>query len=424
MMEKVDYIAESLLSLVMPIDELHLDPANARTGHDIEKIAASLAQYGQRKPLVVNRQQNMKIEAGNGTWQAAKKLGWTYIAAVIVDDDPTTAAAFGIADNRTAELSKWDPDALEDILETTGDLFTGFEAASIGDVADAGQEKGEEPDENGDEIELADQLQAKWQTAPGQLWILGEHRVLCGDSTQSEDVDQLMQGKTARMCFTDPPWNVAIGTDELQEYRQRKPMENDNLKPDEFAQFLAAVGEMLHDHVSGDVYCVMGGSEWPTLDAGLRKAGLHWSASIIWVKDQFVMGHGKYHRRYEPIWYGWNGKNPSSFEGGRDQDDVWEYPRPKKSPEHPTMKPVALVERAVRNSSQVGDLVLDLFGGSGTTLMACHRTQRVARVIEKDPRYVAVHLERWAKVTGSKPVLLEMVTGEICHEAGNRNQRR
>jgi len=130
-----DYIAEGLRSLAVPIDSLHLDPANARTGHDLDKIAASLAQYGQRKPLVVNRQQNMKIEAGNGTWQAAKKLGWSHVAAVIVDDDPATAAAFGIADNRVGELSKWDPDALEDILESVGDLFTGFDVASIADVA-------------------------------------------------------------------------------------------------------------------------------------------------------------------------------------------------------------------------------------------------------------------------------------------------
>jgi DNA modification methylase len=405
MTEQTEHIAESLRSLAVLIDELHLDPANARTGHDIDKIAASLAQYGQRKPLVVNRKQNMKIEAGNGTWQAAKKLGWTQIAAVIVDDDPTTAAAFGIADNRTAEFSKWDPDALEDLLETTGDLFTGFEAASIGDVAEAGQGKGEESDEGGEEIELADQLRDKWQTAPGQLWILGEHRLLCGDCTDADDVDKLMQGAVARMGVTDPPWNVAIGTDEMQEYRQRKPMENDNLKPDEFATFLAKVGQTLINNVEGDVYCVMGASEWPTIDAGLRNAGFHWSATIVWVKDQFVMGHGKYHRRYEPIWYGWNGKGSSTFDGGRDQDDVWEYPRPKKSPEHPTMKPVAIFERAIRNSSRIGDIVFEPFGGSGTALIACHRLQRVARVMEKDPRYVAVHLERWSKLTGLKPVL-------------------
>jgi ParB-like chromosome segregation protein Spo0J len=343
-MDNIDYIIESLRPLAVPIDSVHLDPANARVGHDIDKIAASLVQYGQRKPIIVNRLQNGKIEAGNGTWQAAKKINWGYIAAVFVDDDPATAAAYGIADNRVGEFSKWDPDALEDILETVGDLFTGFDIASMEDVA-SGTDKSDDVPDGSEEVELADQLRDKWQTAPGQLWILGDHRLLCGDSTLGEDVDKLMQGDVARMCFTDPPWNVAIGTDDMQEYRQRKPMENDNLKPEEFAAFLASVGETISQHVSGDVYCVMGASEWPTIDAGLRKAGMHWSATIIWVKDQFVMGHGKYHRRYEPIWYGWNGKNPSSFDGGRDQDDVWEYPRPKKSPEHPTMKPLQLVER-------------------------------------------------------------------------------
>jgi DNA modification methylase len=403
-MDKIDYIVESLQPLAVSIDSVHLDPANARIGHDLDKIAASLAQYGQRKPIIVNRMQNGKIEAGNGTWQAAKKLGWSHIAAVFVDDDPATAAAYGIADNRVGEFSKWDPDALEDILETVGDLFTGFDIASMADVA-ADTGKSDDVLDGSEEIELADQLRDKWQTEPGQLWILGDHHLLCGDSTQGEDVDKLMQGEVARMCFTDPPWNVAIGTDDMQEYRQRKPMENDNLKPEEFAAFLASVGEVISQHVSGDVYCVMGASEWPTIDAGLRKAGMHWSATIVWVKDQFVMGHGKYHRRYEPIWYGWNGKNPSSFDGGRDQDDVWEYPRPKKSPEHPTMKPLQLVERGIRNSSQAGDLVFEPFGGSGTALIACHRLKRRARVIEKDPRYVAVHLERWSKLTGLQPVL-------------------
>jgi DNA modification methylase len=138
---------------------------------------------------------------------------------------------------------------------------------------------------------------------------------------------------------------------------------------------------------------------------GLREAGFHWSATVIWAKDQFVMGRGKYHRRYEPIWYGWNKAGKSTFCGGRDQDDVWEYPRPRKSPEHPTMKPLPLVERAISNSSQVGDVVFDPFGGSGTTLIAGHRLKRLVRIIEKDPRYVAVILERWSKMTGQQPIL-------------------
>ncbi len=401
----LSYISASLRVLAVPIDDIHLDPANARVGHDLDRIAGSLKQYGQRKPLIVNRLQGNKIEAGNGTWQAAKnKLGWSYIAVVFVDDDPATAAAFGIADNRVAEFSKWDPDALEDILETVGDLFTGFEIADIGDVIKpaAGIAAGEDP---GPELDIADELQKKWGTAPSQLWLLDEHRLLCGDSTIEADVVRILMGLLAAMSFTDPPWNVAIGIDGLSSHRQRKAMENDNLSPEEFATFLRKVAATLAAHVTGDIYCVMGASEWPTIDAGLRQAGFHWSGTIIWEKDQFVMGRSNYHRRYEPIWYGWLEKGKSSFMGGRDQDDVWEYPRPKKSIEHPTMKPLGLVERAISNSSQVGDMVFETFGGSGTTLIACHRLKRVARVIEKDPRYVAVILERWFKMTGKQPVL-------------------
>jgi len=404
----LSYIADGLRSLAVPLDELHLDPANARTGHDIEKIAASLAQYGQRKPLVANRLQGNKIEAGNGTWQAAKKLGWSHIAVLFVDDDAATAAAFGIADNRLGDLSKWDPDALEDILETTGDLFTGFTIADIGEVITSAEDGAPGGSDPGPEFELADELREKWKTETGQLWLLGEQNLLCADSERPEARSDLMQSEVARMCFTDPPWNVAIGVDGVPSHKKRKGMENDNLPPAKFAMFLKTVTRLISLHLAGDIYCVMSAGEWPLIDASLREAGFHWSSTIIWVKDEFVLGRSKYHRRYEPIWYGWIKDETSTFEAGRNQDDVWEFPRPKNSPEHPTMKPPPLVERAVSNSSRENDIVLDPFGGSGTTLIACEKLRRKARIIEKDPRYVAVILERWSKMTGKIPVLQDV----------------
>lgn len=406
-MADLSHIAEGLRLLAVPIDELHADPKNARTGHDVAKIASSLAQYGQRRPLVVNRLQDNKIEAGNGTWQAAKQLGWSHIAVVFVDDDPATAAGYGIADNRTGDMSRWDPDALEDAIDVAGDLFTGFSIGDLADVIKPTQSDRGKLVDPGPLIELADQLQEKWQTAPGQVWVMGNHVLYCADSTKPEALAHLMGTEVAQMCFTDPPWNVAIGVDGVPSHRKRKAMENDDLPPAEFALFLRTVTRLISLHLAGDIYCVMSAGEWPLIDASLREAGFHWSSTIIWVKDEFVLGRSKYHRRYEPIWYGWIKNETSTYDGGRNQDDVWEFDRPRVSPEHPTMKPLPLVEQAVMNSSQELDIVVDPFGGSGTTLIVCEKLQRQARVIEKDPRYVAVILERWSTMIGKQPALVE-----------------
>lgn len=208
------------------------------------------------------------------------------------------------------------------------------------------------------------------------------------------------------MSFTDPPWNVAIGKDSNPRHRQREGLENDDVNDDKFVEFLNAFISALAEHLSGDLYCVLGNEQMPKLDTALREYGFHWSAIIIWVKDIFVLGRSQYHRRYEPIWYGWRNKYKSSFCGGRAQDDVWEIPRPKKSEEHPTMKPVTLVEKAIQNSSQPGGIVCDPFSGSGTTLVACERLRRKGRAIEIAPKYVAVTLERLSEM-GLKPKLIK-----------------
>lgn len=158
--------------------------------------------------------------------------------------------------------------------------------------------------------------------------------------------------------------------------------------------------------VKKDIYVVMGCAEWPNIHAALSAAGFHWSSTIVWVKDIFVLGRSNYHRRYEPIWYGWQ-KN-SSYRADRKQDDVWEFKRPTRSPEHPTMKPVELVERAILNSSAKGDTVLDLFGGSGTTLIACEKTGRYCRMVELEPGYCQVIIDRWQEFTGRKATPLRL----------------
>ena len=255
-------------------------------------------------------------------------------------------------------------------------------------------------------------------TDPGDLWVCGNHRVLCGDATRADDYQRLMNDGPATMIVTDPPWNVAIGMDSNPRHRQREGLVNDDLTPEAFAAFLRNFAVAAKQHVTGDVYCVLGASEWPTLDLALRGSGYHWSATVIWVKDMFVLGRSKYHRRYEPLWYGWKADGRSSFQGQRDLDDVWEIPRPKRSEEHPTMKPVELIARAIRNSSETNQIVLDPFSGSGTAVIACEQLGRRCRTMELSPIYVDVTASRWAAISGREPILES--TGETFTQVKER----
>lgn len=405
------YIAESLRPLAVPIEDLHEDPANARVKHDVPGIKASLQAYGQRKPVVVNRLQNNKIEAGNGTYRAARELGWSHIAVVFVEDDPATAAGYGIADNRLGDLSEWDVDVLRELTQTTGDLFTGFTPADLNDLVGvstattASQATVADP---GGQPDRAEELQAKWQVRVGQVYQLGKHRLMCGDSTQRGDVERLMSGVRARLIWSDPPWNVDYGGSAHPAYGNRT-MNNDNLG-EKFTVFVDLFVTQMRSFCEpgAPIYLVMGGQEWPVIDAALRKIGFHWSSTIIWVKDSLVLSRKDYHTQYEPMWYGWDNRAPRLVEiQDRKQSDVWMIDRPRKSEEHPTMKPLELVERALLNSSKPGDIVLDLFSGSGTTLAACERTGRVCYAMDNDPKYIAVALERWTVMTGQRPVLEE-----------------
>lgn len=405
-MTDLSYIVEALRPLAVPVDSLHEDPVNARVGHDVARIAASLQAYGQRKPIVANRLQEGKIEAGNGTFRAAKELGWTHLAVVFVDDDPATAAAFGIADNRVGEFSRWDEEVLREIANTTGDLFTGFEPAELEDLVGVSTATATPAPDPGADLDRAEELLAKWQVQSGQVWQLGKHRLMCGDSTQRADVEQLMAGNLAQFIWSDPPWNINYGGGNHPSYGTRT-MNNDDLG-EKFRIFVDLFVTQMRSFCQpgAPIYVVMGGQEWPVIDAALRKIGFHWSSTIIWVKDQMILARKDYHTQYEPMWYGWDNRAPRLVELiDRKQSDVWMIDRPRKSEEHPTMKPLELVERSLMNSSQPGAMVLDLFAGSGTTLIACERTGRVCRTMDNDPKYASVVLERWSQMTKENPIL-------------------
>ena len=263
---------------------------------------------------------------------------------------------------------------------------------------------------------------------PGDLWILGNHRLLCGDSTVLTDVERLMDGQLADMAFTDPPYNVDYGNSAKDKMRGKDRRILNDALGDGFYQFLYDACVNLLVVTKGACYVCMSSSELHTLQKAWLDAGGKWSTFVIWAKNTFTLGRADYQRQYEPILYGWKQGTDHFWCGDRDQADVWFYNKPRVNDLHPTMKPVELVERAIRNSSKSRDVVLDLFGGSGTTLIACEKTGRQARLIELDPKFVDVIVKRWEDYTGKKAVRenggseLEQTLQANEHEAADQLQ--
>ncbi len=368
----------------------------------VDAVAHSIREFGFRVPIVVDAEG--VIICGHTRWKAAQKLGLERAPVHVATDlSPEKVKAYRIADNRAAELSDWDLDLLPiELTELQGmdiDLESlGFKPAELEKLLGAGTYGNEGLTDPNEVPEPPEEPVAQ----PGDLWILGGHRLLCGDATQADTYDRLLEGERAGMMFTDPPWNVAIGQDSNPRHRQREGLANDALDGDDFEAFLESFIAAAGPHVTGDIYCVLADREMPRLCRLMDAHGYHLSGTIVWVKDSFVLTRCNYHRRYEPIWYGWHGKSKSSFCGRRDLDDVWEVPRPKRSEEHPTMKPVDLVVRALVNSSGPEGLVLEPFCGSGSTLIACEKTGRRCRAVELEPRYIDVIVRRWEEFTGLK----------------------
>jgi DNA modification methylase len=229
---------------------------------------------------------------------------------------------------------------------------------------------------------------------------------LCGDSTSIEDVEKLMGGELADMAFTDPPYNVDYGNSAKDKLRGKdRRILNDNLG-DSFYEFLKAALTNLLSVTKGGCYISMSSSELDILQKAYRDAGGKWSTFIIWAKNTFTLGRADYQRQYEPILYGWKDGGDHFWCGARDQGDVWFINKPHKNDLHPTMKPIELVERAIKNSSKSRDIVVDLFGGSGSTMIACEKSGRSARLMELDPKYVDVIIRRWQEFVGKEATLL------------------
>lgn len=309
-------------------------------------------------------------------------------------------------------LKAWDAEELKLGGFDAGMLKTlKHDVNSLGNFLQSSTVEKEISDPGGKELmDRADELQAKWNVKLGDLYICGDHRIVCGDSTDLSVIARLMDGAPAHLSFTDPPWNVNYGAnmnkDNKQGYKVRK-IENDNLG-EKFGEFCDAFMAALSSSMlpGAPIYLKMSAQEWPVIDVAIRKAGFHWSSTIIWNKDRLVLSRKDYHTKYEPLWYGWKeGAGRLAVVEDRKQSDVWDFERPSSSEEHPTMTPVPLIKRCIDNSSRPTNIVVDIFLGSGSTLIACEGTGRVCRGVEKQPKYVAVCLERWSMQTGKTPQL-------------------
>ena len=386
-----------------PTDKLVPYARNARTHSDaqVAQIAASIAEFGFTNPILAGS--DGVIVAGHGRLAAAQKLGIATVPVVVLDHlTPTQRRALVIADNRIAENAGWDEAMLQvELADLQGDDFdlslTGFDADALADLL-AGEETTSDGQTDEDSVPDADTS----ITRPGDVWICGNHRVICGDSTDASTYDALMAGEIADMVFTDPPYNVDYANTAKDKMRGTdRPILNDNLGAG-FHDFLLAALTPTLAHCRGGIYVAMSSSELDVLQSAFRTAGGKWSTFIIWAKHTFTLGHADYQRQFEPILYGWPSDGTRHWCGARDQGDVWNIKKPHKNDLHPTMKPVELVERAVRNSSRPGDIVLDSFGGSGTTLIASEKSDRKARLIELDPKYVDVIVRRWQDYAGAQ----------------------
>jgi DNA modification methylase len=377
---------------------------NARTHSEeqVAQIAASIAEFGFTNPILAGS--DGVIVAGHGRLAAAQKLGLEVVPVVVLDHlSPTQRRALVIADNRIAENAGWDEAMLRielEALQSEGfDLdITGFDADSLADLL-AAEETTTEGQTDEDAVPEVSEAPI---SRPGDVWIMGKHRLLCGDATVAESYERLMQGAVADMVFTDPPYNVNYANSAKDKMRGKdRAILNDNLG-DDFYDFLLAALTPTVAHCRGGIYVAMSSSELDVLQAAFRAASGHWSTFIIWAKNTFTLGRADYQRQYEPILYGWPEGAQRHWCGDRDQGDVWQIKKPQKNDLHPTMKPVELVERAIRNSSRPGNVVLDPFGGSGTTLIAAEKSGRIARLIELDPKYVDVIVRRWQDYTGKQ----------------------
>lgn len=367
---------------------------------EYQKIKKSLTEFGYVAPIIVNS--DMTVIGGHQRLKVLKELGYTEIECNIVDLDKNKEKALNIALNKIA--GEWDNDKLEELLAELKEAdinmdITGFSFDEVDNILkDITGSKEDDFDLNEALEEIEEPI-----SKPGDIWILGKHRLMCGDSTIKENVDKLVNNKQADLILTDPPYNV----DYEGKTEDALKIENDNMSETEFYNFLIDSFRNMFEKTKygGSIYVFHADTEGLNFRNAFKSVGFKLAQCLVWVKNTFVMGRQDYQWRHEPILYGWKEGSAHYFIDSRNQSTVLEFDKPTRNAEHPTMKPIDLLVYLIKNSSKENDLILDLFGGSGSTLIAAEQTQRICYMMELDPKYCDVIIKRWENLTNQKATL-------------------
>ncbi len=391
---------------LVPLSKLVPYVNNARTHspEQLAKLRSSLREFGFINPVIIDRDFN--VIAGHGRIVAAKEEGITEVPCVFVDYlTEAQKKAYILADNRMALDAGWDEELLRIEIESLQGAdfdvsLTGFGEDEIADLFAGDSEK----DVKDDDFDLSAALEKAAFVERGDIWTVGRHRLMCGDATSAEDVSALMDGKKANLIVTDPPYNVAFKSG------SGLSIQNDSMGNGEFYTFLYNSFQNMAEHLEkgGAAYVFHADTEGLNFRKAFVDAGFHLAGVCIWVKNSLVLGRSDYQWQHEPVLYGFlkNGKHP--WYSDRKQTTIWNYDKPKRNKNHPTSKPLDLLGYPICNSSQENAIVLDTFGGSGSTLMACEQTNRICFMCELDEKYASVILRRYVEDTGdSENVFVE-----------------
>ena len=385
---------------------------NARTHsqEQVNKLRSSLREFGFVNPVIIDADKN--VIAGHGRLMAAKEEGITEVPCVLVDYlTEAQKKAYILADNRYAQDAGWDEELLRLEIEALEGMdfdvsLTGFNEDEISDLF-AGADTSDTQD---DDFDLSDALEKAAFVERGDVWVVGRHRLMCGDATSEEDVATLMDGKKANLIITDPPYNVAF------ESSDGLSIKNDKMENEKFYEFLLSSFKNMAVHLEkgGVAYVFHADTEGLNFRKAFIDAGFHLAGCCIWVKNSLVLGRSDYQWQHEPVLYGFlqNGKHYWSKNAGRSQTTIWNFDKPKKNKNHPTSKPLDLLAYPIGNSSQENAIVIDTFGGSGSTLMTCEQTNRICHTMELDEKYASVILRRYVEDTDDAENVYVIRNGE------------
>ena len=406
---------------LVPIDKLVPYQNNARTHspEQIAKLRSSLREFGFVNPVIIDK--DYGVIAGHGRIEAAREEGIKEVPCVFADHlTEAQKKAYIIADNRMAMDAGWDEELLRVEIEALQEMdfdpmLTGFDEAELAELFGP-----ENPDEvEDDDFDLTAALEKAAFVERGDIWTVGRHRLMCGDATSAEDVETLMEGKKANLMLTDPPYGVSF------ESSSGLTIKNDSIKGDKFYQFLydAFCNMKAHMEKGGSAYCFHADTEGLTFRQAFIDAGFHLSGVCIWVKNSLVLGRSDYNWRHEPILYGFIQDGKHKWYSDRKQTTVWNYDKPKRSADHPTSKPLDLLSYPIGNSTQENGIVIDTFGGSGSTMMACEGMNRTCYMMELDEKYASVILRRYVEdfgnaddvfcIRGGKKIMYSEVVKEV-----------